>query len=81
MFSFQKPALPYDPARQRPVLRVSICTGEQVAGLEDRKTGAFEDIMLIRSPKDLRRFLQKIRRPARKSGAAVLNQFCLRTMR
>lgn len=56
MFSFQKRAFPYDPAKQRPVLRVSICTGEQVAGLEDRKTGAFEDILLIRSPKDLQRF-------------------------
>ena len=59
MFSFQKPALPYDPAKQRPVLRVSICTGEQVAGLEDRKTGVFEDIMLIRSPKDLQRFCKR----------------------
>ena len=59
MFSFQKSTLPYDPARQRPVLRVSICTGEQVAGLEDRKTGAFEDIMLIRSPKDLQRFCKR----------------------
>ena len=36
-----------------PVLRCSICNGEQVAGLKDRQTGAFEEIMLIRNAHDL----------------------------
>ena len=31
-FSKKKPSASYDPAVQRPALRCSICTGEQVAG-------------------------------------------------
>ena len=38
-----------------PVIRCSICTGEQVAGfrLED---GRFEEVMLLRAPADLEAF-------------------------
>ena len=32
------------------------CTGEEVAGFKDIRTGKFEEIMLIRSPEDLERF-------------------------
>ena len=46
----------YDPARQKPVLRVSICTGEKVAGFKDLQTGKFEDRMLVRTSRDLERF-------------------------
>ena len=31
----------------------SICTGEQVAGFKDIQTGKLEEIMLIKSPRDL----------------------------
>ena len=31
----------------------TICTGEQVAGFKDIQTGKLEEIMLIKSPKDL----------------------------
>lgn len=48
--------LPYDPAAQKPVIRVSICTGEQVGGLRDLRTGKFTDLMLIRDDADLREF-------------------------
>ena len=48
--------LSYDPARQRPVIRASICTGEQVCGLKDLQTGKFTDVMLIRDDDDLRAF-------------------------
>ena len=41
---------------QKPVLRCSICTGEQVAGFKDIRTGKFTDIMLIRNEKDLQDF-------------------------
>ena len=44
--------LTYDPAEKQPVIRCSICNGEQVAGLRDRKTGAFEEIMVLRDPED-----------------------------
>jgi len=39
-----------------PIIRCSICTGEQVAGFKDNKTGKFEDIMLIKSENDLDEF-------------------------
>ena len=46
----------YDPSIQKPILRCSICTGEQVAGFKDIHTGKFTDIMLIRNEKDLQDF-------------------------
>ena len=46
----------YDRERQAPVLRSSICTGEQVAGFRDLRTGRFTEIMLIRGPGDLEEF-------------------------
>ena len=49
-------ATPYDPSTQKPILRCSICTGEQVAGFRDLQTGKFTDIMLIRNEKDLQAF-------------------------
>lgn len=49
-------SMTYDPAVQEPVLRCSICNGEQVAGFKDKKTGAFSEVMLIRSPRDLEDF-------------------------
>lgn len=47
----------YDRTHYKPVLRCSICTGEQVAGFTDLRTGRFEDVMLVRTPKDLDAFL------------------------
>lgn len=47
---------PYDPTTQKPILRCSICTGEQVAGFKDLHTGKFTDIMLIRNDQDLQDF-------------------------
>ncbi len=43
----------YDREHMKPVIRASICTGEEVAGFKDIRT---EEIMLIRSPEDLERF-------------------------
>lgn len=48
----------YDKENFKAVLRCSICTGEQVAGFKNIKTGKFEDIMLIRDDKDLQKFLK-----------------------
>lgn len=33
----------YDPNHQKPVLKTSICTGEQVAGFKDLQTGKIEE--------------------------------------
>lgn len=43
----------YDKENQIPVLKCSICNGEQVAGFKDVRTGKFEEIMFIRNQKDL----------------------------
>lgn len=51
------PAFAYDPEKEKPVIRASICTGEKVAGFKNRTTGAFRDILLIRNEKDLQTFL------------------------
>ena len=49
----------YDPALWKPVVRCSICTGEQAAGFREIATGRFEEVMLIRNERDLARFLKK----------------------
>ena len=46
----------YNPAEKTPVIKCSICTGEQVAGFQDNATKAFEDIMLIQDASDLAHF-------------------------
>jgi len=46
----------YDPQTMRPVIRCSICTGEQVAGFKDRATGQFTEYGLIRDQEDLEEF-------------------------
>lgn len=48
----------FDKTGKRPVIRASICTGEQVAGFKDVKTGKFEDLMVIRSEEDRRLFME-----------------------
>lgn len=48
----------YDKENQRPVLKCSICNGEQVAGFKDLHTGKFEEIMFIRNEKDLKAFME-----------------------
>ncbi len=46
----------YDREHLMPVLHCSICTGETAAGFKDLRTGKFEEVMLIRSEKDLQEF-------------------------
>ena len=56
-FSRKKKAAPA--AREmpgEPVIRCSICTGEQVAGFRIPETGRFEEVMLLRGPGDLEAF-------------------------
>ena len=49
----------YDKTGKTPVIRSSICTGEQVAGFKDTVSGKFVDLMLIRGEKDLAEFLSR----------------------
>ena len=46
----------YDKENKRPVIKASICNGEQVAGFQDIHTGTFEEVMLIRDSEDLCKF-------------------------
>ena len=46
----------YDKSKKKPVIKASICTGEQVAGFKDITTGSFEEIMLIKDQNDLASF-------------------------
>lgn len=50
---------PYDKTGKIPVIRSSICTGEQVAGFKNIVSGKFEELMLIRGEKDLAEFLSR----------------------
>ena len=52
----KKPVYAYDPAAEKPVLRVSICTGETAAGFQDLTTGKFHEVMLIRRPEEIDTF-------------------------
>lgn len=49
----------YNQNQYLPVIKCSICNGEQVAGFKDRKTGHFTEIMLIQSEKDLEEFKER----------------------
>ena len=49
----------YDKAGKIPVIRSSICTGEQVVGFKDVVSGKFKELMLIRNGKDLAEFLSR----------------------
>ena len=60
MFGFGKKknilTVDFDPAEQKPVIRCSICTGEQTACLKDLRSGKLTEIMVIRDPADLEAF-------------------------
>jgi len=61
MFRRKKTApqrLVFDKETWQPVLKCSICTGEQIAGLKEIHTGKFEEVMLIKDRQDLELFLQ-----------------------
>lgn len=49
----------YDSENYRPVLRCSICTGEQVAGFKNVHTGKFEEVALIRNSRELDDFMEQ----------------------
>lgn len=56
LFRKKTKAETFDAERYAPVIRSSICTGEKTAGFRDRQTGAFREVMLIRTDADLAAF-------------------------
>ena len=56
----EPPKIPYDPAKQEPALRSSICTGEMTVGFLDRQTGKFKEYELARSQSDVDTFCKRV---------------------
>ena len=56
LFSGPEPRKTYDKEKEAPVLRCSICTGEQTAGFREKESGKFRDVALLRSEEDLEAF-------------------------
>ena len=60
MFHYRKSSSPpcsYDRETLRPVIRCSICTGEEVAGFRNLQTGKFTEVQLLTCPRDLQDFM------------------------
>ena len=51
-----EPLPEFDREKEFPVLRCSICNGEQVAGFKDRRTGHFREWKMIRGREELEAF-------------------------
>lgn len=56
LFKKKTVAKTYDKDNKKPVIKASICNGEQVAGFKDIHTGKIEEIMLIKEQADLEAF-------------------------
>lgn len=48
----------YDSEHLKPLIRASICTGEEVAGFKDHKSGKFMEVMAIHNEADYEEFLE-----------------------
>ena len=55
----EKQKTPYNHEDMIPVIRCSICTGEQTAGFRRKSDGSFQEVMLIRREDDLRQFREQ----------------------
>ena len=56
LFKKKSLVIPYDKENKKPVIKSSICNGEQVAGFKDIHTGKIEEVMMIKSQADLDEF-------------------------
>lgn len=46
----------YDKENKKPIIKASICNGEQIAGFKDIHTGKIDEVMLIKNQADLYAF-------------------------
>lgn len=56
LFRKKKTLKTYDKDNKKPIIKASICNGEQVAGFKDIHTGKTEEVMLIKNQEDLNTF-------------------------
>ncbi len=64
LFKREKPASAapaWPPEQYEPVIRSSICTGEQVACMRERETGKLHEVMLLRTEADREEFCRENR--------------------
>ncbi|MCI9123798.1 MAG: aspartate dehydrogenase [Eubacterium sp.] len=47
----------YDRENEKPVLKCSICNGEQVAGFKNIHSGKIREVMYVRNDAELKRFM------------------------
>ena len=50
----------YDPTREEPAVRKSICTGEMTAGFVDRRSGRFRELMRLKDQRELDEFCRSV---------------------
>ncbi len=53
----KKPKVRFDPNTQEPAILKSICTGEMTAGLIDKSTGKFQDLMNVKDEDEFKKIL------------------------
>ena len=56
----KKQKIAFDPAKQEPAVRKSICTGEMTVGFIDKETGKFQDLMRVNGQKGLDDFCTEL---------------------
>ena len=60
IFRKKRPApIPFDPEKEEPAIKKSICTGEATVGFVDRATGHFRDIQVVTTPLDIADFCRR----------------------
>ena len=53
-----KDEIPFNPEKQYPVIKSSICTGEKVAGFKNKTDGKFIEVMVIKNESDKKLFME-----------------------
>ena len=56
LFKIKEKVYSYDKVHMKPVIKTSICTGEQVAGFKDIHTFKIEEIKLVKTSADIEKF-------------------------
>ncbi|MCR5590917.1 MAG: aspartate dehydrogenase [Lachnospiraceae bacterium] len=59
LFRKKKTPESYDSTCKKPIIKACTCNSDQVAGFRDLKSGAFEEIMMIRNADDLEEFRKR----------------------
>ena len=50
----------FDPLKEEPVVKKSICTGEATVGFVDKSTGHYRDIQKVTSPVEIEAFCEEV---------------------